>query len=451
MKHNKLEVMNHKLILTHVFLLIFSYTLFTSHAKPSLSISETLLFRQTLNSTHPPSLHGDFKPNLQFVVAGILSFFAAAVSSAGGIGGGGLFIPILTIVVGLDLKRASSYTAFMVTGGLIPSVASKLLARRRGGKPVIDYDIALLSEPCMLLGVSCGVICNLVLPEWLITIFFAIFLVFCTYKTFKSGISIWKRESEGKIENEAGTSQLPLSRNEEDDNDDGKLEFPIWLKLGLLVLIWLSFFVLYLLRGNGDGQGILNIEACGTGYWILSSIQIPLPLIFTAWIMFFLHNNAPTQEIRIHGVETRRTLSSMLFFPITALFVGLLGGVFGIGGGMIISPLLLEIGKEPEVTAATCSFMVFLSSIMSATQYLLLGIGHYLYDVLTYTAICVVASLVGLTVAQRAVKKYQRASLIVFTVAAGMALSLVLMTIYGVVQVWEDYTTGKSMGFNKPC
>ena len=37
-------------------------------------------------------------------LAGVFCFMAASISSAGGIGGGGLYIPILTIVVGFDLK-----------------------------------------------------------------------------------------------------------------------------------------------------------------------------------------------------------------------------------------------------------------------------------------------------------------------------------------------------------
>lgn len=36
-------------------------------------------------------------------------------------------------------------------------------------------------------------------------------------------------------------------------------------------------------------------------------------------------------------------------FPVMALLAGVLGGVFGIGGGMLISPLLLQVGIAPEV------------------------------------------------------------------------------------------------------
>lgn len=40
----------------------------------------------------------------------------------------------------------------------------------------------------------------------------------------------------------------------------------------------------------------------------------------------------------------------MVFFPVTGILVGVLGGMFGIGGGMIISPLLLQIGTLPQVS-----------------------------------------------------------------------------------------------------
>lgn len=43
--------------------------------------------------------------------------------------------------------------------------------------------------------------------------------------------------------------------------------------------------------------------------------------------------------------------SNDLVFPFMALLAGALGGVFGIGGGMLISPLLLQVGIAPEVNS----------------------------------------------------------------------------------------------------
>ncbi|KAL2253264.1 UNVERIFIED_CONTAM: Sulfite exporter TauE/SafE family protein 2, partial [Sesamum indicum] len=209
--------------------------------------------------------------------------------------------------------------------------------------------------------------------------------------------------------------------------------------------------------------GIIHIAACGTGYWMISSIQIPLAVIFTTWILHCGKSpNAKFSTVQSNltlmflssykenGSETRNLSSERLIFPVMALLAGVLGGIFGIGGGMLISPLLFQIGVQPEVTAATCSFMVLFSSSMSAIQYLLLGMEH-IYGALTYAAICFIASLVGLTLVQRAIMKHGRASLIVFSVGTVMALSTVLITSFGAVDVLRDYTSGKSMGFKKPC
>lgn len=48
--------------------------------------------------------------------------------------------------------------------------------------------------------------------------------------------------------------------------------------------------------------------------------------------------------------ETKHGPSGKLIFPIMALLAGVLGGVFGIGGGMLISPLLIQVGINPEVS-----------------------------------------------------------------------------------------------------
>ncbi|RDY05317.1 Sulfite exporter TauE/SafE family protein 2, partial [Mucuna pruriens] len=407
------------------------------------------------------------------VLAGVLCFIASSISSAGGIGGGGLFIPILSIVAGLDLKTASSLSAFMVTGGSIANVMCNMCttSSKLGGKSLIDYDIALSSEPCMLLGVSLGVICNLVFPEWLITVLFALFLAWCTSKTCKSGLLFWKAESEEMRKNGPEELEKGLLENEtieekkvyKENNEPKSIEVPLlvpqgksklripWFKLAVLLLIWFCFFSVYLLRGNKYGQGIIPMEPCGVGYWILSSVQVPLAVVFTAWIAFrkeSLGDRTLTTELtdmKVSGLTRNK-----LVFPLMALLAGILGGVFGIGGGMLISPLLLQVGITPEVTAATCSFMVLFSSTMSALQYLLLGMEH-VQTALILAIMCFVASLLGLLVVQRTIRKYGRASLIVFSVSIVMCISNVLMTSFGAIKVWTDYESGKSMGFKLPC
>ncbi|CAG7889278.1 unnamed protein product, partial [Brassica rapa] len=438
----------------------------TAEPEPSFVFPVNQLLNKTSSWLDFPTKFNQPKIELtaSTIIAAVLSFIAASISSAGGIGGGGLYVPIMTIVAGLDLKTASSFSAFMVTGGSIANVGCNLFVRnpKAGGKTMIDFDLALLLEPCMLLGVSVGVICNLVFPNWLITSLFAVFLAWSTVKTFGNGVYYWRLESEMvKIresrrvgeddEDEIESVKLPLLGDYERPK-----RFP-WVKLGVLVIIWLSYFAVYLLRGNKYGEGIISIEPCGITYWLLSSTQIPLTLFFTLWICFSDNvqgNQCSDHQDSVKDVEDLRSndggRSNKCLFPVMALLAGLLGGVFGIGGGMLISPLLLQVGIAPEVTSATCSFMVLFSSTMSAIQYLLLGMEHTGTASL-FAIVCFVASLVGLMVVQKVITQYGRASIIVFSVGIVMALSIVLMTSYGALDVWNDFVSGRYMGFKLPC
>jgi len=94
--------------------------------------------------------------------------------------------------------------------------------------------------------------------------------------------------------------------------------------------------------------------------------------------------------------------------------------------------------------------MVLFSATMSALQYLLLGMEH-VEAALILAIMSFVASLLGLLVVQRAIRKYGRASIIVFSVSIVMFVSNVLMTSFGAIKVWTDYESGEYMGFKLPC
>jgi uncharacterized membrane protein YfcA len=201
-----------------------------------------------------PSSGGGVRPNT--VAAWVLSFFAASVSSAGGVGGGSLFLPILNLVAGLSLKRATAYSSFMVTGGAASNVLYNLACAggrgRGGGRGLIDYDVALLFQPCLLLGVSIGVVCNVMFPEWLITVLFSIFLAFCTAKTCRAGLKIWRSETRAGAAHPS--SKEPLLLATDGGGGGGNVTGFPWKDVALLVVVWLCFFALHVLIGDKHGK-----------------------------------------------------------------------------------------------------------------------------------------------------------------------------------------------------
>ena len=44
----------------------------------------------------------------QIVLGSIIGFFGASFGSVGGVGGGGIFVPMLSLIIGFDAKSATA-------------------------------------------------------------------------------------------------------------------------------------------------------------------------------------------------------------------------------------------------------------------------------------------------------------------------------------------------------
>ena len=59
-------------------------------------------------------------------------------------------------------------------------------------------------------------------------------------------------------------------------------------------------------------------------------------------------------------------------FPIYSFVSGLMAGLLGIGGGLILGPLLLELGLHPMISTATSNFLVLFTSSSTSIQFIIL-------------------------------------------------------------------------------
>ena len=84
-------------------------------------------------------------------------------------------------------------------------------------------------------------------------------------------------------------------------------------------------------------------------------------------------------------------------------------GLLGIGGGSIISPLLIELNVNPAVGGATASLMVVFSGSLSLLSYALSGSLNVTYGAV-YGVTAFVAAAVGATVIGHIVRRTGKAS-----------------------------------------
>merc|ERR550537_205738 len=162
----------------------------------------------------------------------------------------------------------------------------------------------------------------------------------------------------------------------------------------------------------------------------------------------YVLKNRDTMDSKAEGLLTW-TPTTMWQYPLMAVVAGFLGGFLGIGGGIIMGPLLLELGMSAEANQATTAMFVFLSSSLATVQFVVLGktMPQYAF---WFTTWVIVSTFVGQTLIYFILQKYQRSSLIVLSIAGIIAGSLVMMTLIGAMDLVTDIMRGADMGF-KPA
>merc|ERR1711981_989538 len=60
-------------------------------------------------------------------------------------------------------------------------------------------------------------------------------------------------------------------------------------------------------------------------------------------------------------------------FPVIAVLAGVAAGLLGIGGGMVIGPLFIQLDVQPKVGSSSCAFMILWTAISGVVQYYYAG------------------------------------------------------------------------------
>jgi hypothetical protein len=139
---------------------------------------------------------GIFPMNLMVIIGLIFICFGSALSNAGGIGGGGLLIPILLLLLNFYTHEAIPISKLMIFTGALTSFIMGFRQTHPTRKSItIDYNIPLLLVPFLLFGTMVGVTLNKVFPPWLILTSLTICLVINTYKTLRKAIDLYRKEN----------------------------------------------------------------------------------------------------------------------------------------------------------------------------------------------------------------------------------------------------------------
>lgn len=117
-----------------------------------------------------------------------------------------------------------------------------------------------------------------------------------------------------------------------------------------------------LVEGKTSEKSLIGIKKCSALYWTIFSLYFALSIVL-AYLAYYVVKKS-NEETRINDIFPFKI--SPLKLECLGMATGLIAGLFGIGGGVLINPILLQLGYDAEMSGATAIGLVFMSTICSA-------------------------------------------------------------------------------------
>jgi uncharacterized membrane protein YfcA len=355
----------------------------------------------------------------------------------------------------------------------------------KADRPLINYSIAFLMAPSTILGTVFGIMLYQIFPQWFVLILLIGVLGLTNYRTYAKAIEMHKKEKkeaaslipssvpvnvdpiQGEHDNHDEDERTSLMRGygtgsgasvdpHGTGSDSGEEQMlhakevasilyreahtPVY-KIAGLVFLWLTMLLLVLVRGGGEqGKGTLDygIKLCS---WQFALMTVAIILILgggsAIGVLMQLRRTRQLRQAGIAKVEgdVEWTVPKFVGFVAVGCFAGTCAGFLGIGSGMINVPYMLEIGMQPEVAAATSSFIIVFTALSTVVQYFIIG-AVPIKSGAWYGSIGLISAIVGQFAISAIVKKYKKSSIISFMLGgliSASAVGLIAMAIYKMV------------------
>ncbi|CAB9512660.1 Sulfite exporter TauE/SafE family protein [Seminavis robusta] len=199
-------------------------------------------------------------------------------------------------------------------------------------------------------------------------------------------------------------------------------------KIGALVLLWIGLFVLTLLQGGKGVESLLGIQCDSPWYYVMISIQFLWLFCFAA---YFGRRLMKDQEARaavaypyLGEEDPVWDAPSIRYYGAFCFLSGVVAALIGIGGGMVLGPMMLVMGIDPRVSTATNSTMIVVTSSSIAIMFVTSGMVPWSYAVF-YFCVTFAGAWLGKSQIDGYVKRTGKASMLIFILASIIAFATI--------------------------
>ena len=134
------------------------------------------------------------------------------------------------------------------------------------------------------------------------------------------------------------------------------------------------------------------------------------------------------------------------------LVTGTIGTISGIGGGILLNPVMLEKGLSPKETSAAAVLIITMMSITGTIEYTVSGLIDRIWH-LALAASTFIGSMLGMTLVAYFIRKTGRQSIIVVSLGSLVAVGGLIAVGLGIRHLTRGIQHGRnpSVQFKSPC
>ena len=219
-------------------------------------------------------------------------------------------------------------------------------------------------------------------------------------------------------------------------------------KMFIMSSMVIAVILLNLLKGGKRGvfDSPLGIECGSMAYWTVQLSVVVLVLVVSYWARDVLITKWKLKSrlnYKYIPGDVEWNERNTVIYPAACFFAGFFAGMFGVGGGIVKGPLMLQMGVHPLVASATCAVMIMFTSIAATAMFIAFGTLKWDYAIFLFT-VGLVATAVGQFGVAYLVKMDRRVSLVSLSIGAVVALSTVLMALQSILSLTSDNRSSSS-------
>lgn len=197
---------------------------------------------------------------------------------------------------------------------------------------------------------------------------------------------------------------------------------------------------------------------CAWQVWTMLGVQVALMACCSAFFIWFHDHPVPIKHSHVHqgGVQDDDEEgedwkpSKLALIWLLMLVLGVISGTVGLGGGVMISPLLLELHVHPQTAAATSTFITLFASTTATVAFGLDDRLNLQYMAL-YAPLCLIGGFFGVFILTGLIKKYKITALVSLMVGVLVLVSAGLVVGFALRESIEDIINGDPLHVDDLC